>query len=250
MLPFRSRATEHLAMTTPTPKNTQATRLAYLRSQAGLTTREVAEKIGRTAPRITEYESDPNVKIKRPVLEKLALLFKVTPDFILYGQAGPPEHIRQMAQGVASDAGAPESSDEPYYIDLPFVPFTAYGSFVNGCRERRFMDLSTFRVLVRPGIDYKDAVVIEVKGNSMAPRYPDQSCHAVRPVSDGNWQYATGVHCISLRNEMFLIKRIKSNREGLLELSSDNNDEVMSIQLGDILCMWKVGECVYVPAED
>ena len=332
---------------TLTKPMTQANRLSALREQTGLTLREVAEIVGVSSQStLHNYESGAVTKIKRPILEALAKLYKVTPDFILYGEGGTPADVQQMSNAINASrvttgavpgkatnqaerlralrvragmsgataaeeaailAGRPVThfnvdkwerepnanihshvlralakiynstvgyiktgidtvdeelphqeplerllerfSDEDTVV-LPFVPFTAYGSFIMNCQDRQFNDLSTIRILRIDGLSYENAVVIEVRGNSMAGRYPDRSRHVVRPVSEGNWQYATGVHSISISNEMFVIKRITSNKDGLMILTSDSNGEQMEIQLGDILCMWKVGECVYMPAED
>ncbi len=193
---------------------------------------------------IYRYESDNKSKIRRSVLEKLAKVYKTTPEFIESGQ-----HPRPNTPGP-NDTVAFIDTSTLKFIELPFIIPAAYGSFLNSCHDRNFGDFDTISIIKQPGADYKGAVVLEVRGNSMAPRYPDRSCHVVRPVSDGNWQHALGVHAISLRSEMFLIKRIVSNLNGMLKLRSDSNGEEMEIQLGDINCMWKVGEATFMPAED
>jgi len=240
---------------TTSPKQNQATRLAYLRETLGYTVRQVAAAVGRSSSRITYWESDPNIKIKVDVLTKLAKLYKVTPEFILYGDAGAPSGYKEMEKVVAS-LREPSSfellgalEDLPY-VTLPFIEPAAYGSFANNCQDFNPEEFGTCNVLKIQGIDYKGAAVMEIKGNSMAPRYPERSRYVVRPVSSGNWQYAQGVHAISLRSAMFIIKRITNNKEGVLTLTSDNGGAEMLVDLGDILCMWKVGEAVYMPAED
>jgi transcriptional regulator with XRE-family HTH domain len=227
----------------------QALRLAYLRRQSGLTLREVGDKIGLSHSRIDAYESDPGVRIKMDKLRLLADLYETTIEYIETG-------IERKLQ-IVSEANEPSveivaqlADEDEEYEKLPFVPFSAYGTFAESCHDRQYDEYATYKVLRRAGIDYKGAVVIEVRGNSMMPRYPDQSCHVVRPVSNGDWQYAMGVHCISLRSPMFVIKRIVSNSNGVMKLRSDANGEEIAIELGDINCMWKVGEKVFEPAED
>jgi phage repressor protein C with HTH and peptisase S24 domain len=243
-------------MTTSSKQN-QASRLAYLRETMGFTVRQVGEAVGRSSSRVTNWESDPNIKIKNDVLEKLAKLYHVTPEFIRYGETGSPPPYREMARAVSA-IREPNSFEvvgpvtEQEYLELPFIGPLAYGSFAVNCQDFSPEDgsNSTYSVLKIDGIDYKKAVVLEIRGNSMAPRYPERSKHVIRPVSDGNWQYAQGVHAIALQSEMFLIKRIISNQDGILTLSSDNGGSTMTVTLGDINCMWKVGEAVYMPAED
>ena len=235
-------------MTSPTA--TQASRLSELRRKSGLSRDQVSEKLktygaeaSRTGVQIKRYEDDETIRIKQPVLLALAKVYRTTPDYIERG-------IQAKALINESTAEILGTQADLAHISLPFVRPAAYATFAANCQDYNPEELDTIRVLIRPGVDYRDAVVIEVRGNSMSPRYPDRSCYVVRPVKDGNWQYATGVHAISLRSAMFIIKRIISNKEGLLTLSSDNGGAEMSVELGDILCMWKVGEAAYMPPED
>jgi hypothetical protein len=232
------------------PTSTQATRLADLRRKSGLSRDQVSEKLktfgsaaSRAGVQIKRYEDDETIRIKLPVLVALAKIYRTTPDFIEAGVAIKALAVESTAEILGTKADMP-------YILLPFVRPAAYATFAANCQDYNPEELERINVLVRTGVDYRQAVVIEVRGNSMAPRYPDRSCYVVRPVSDGNWQYATGVHAISLRSAMFVIKRVTSNKDGVLTLTSDNGGDEITVQLGDILCMWKVGEAAYLPAED
>lgn len=234
---------------TATAEN-QATRLFELRRRSGLSLHQVAAKLmalggdaARSHAAIQRYETNPDVRLRRSVVVALAKVYKTTPDFIERGDEGKVPAMENTAEILGTKADMP-------YVTLPFVRPAAYATFAANCQDYNKSDLDTFQVLIRPGMDYSVAVVIEVRGNSMAPRYPDHSCYVVRPVSDGNWQYATGVHAVSLRSAMFVIKRITSNKDGVLTLTSDNGGDEITIQLGDILCMWKVGEAAYMPPED
>ncbi|MGI4871464.1 MAG: LexA family transcriptional regulator [Janthinobacterium lividum] len=236
-------------MTMTIEASNQATRIAELRRKSGLSLHQVAEKLNKLLPEgsrshatIQRYEKDDSIRIKKPVLVALAKVYRTTPEFIETGSTA-----KLQLESTAEILGTKEDLD---YVKLPFIQPAAYGTFGANCQDYQPGDYDTMRVLKRPGQDYNAAVVIEVRGNSMAPRYPDRSCYVVRPVSSGNWQYATGVHCVSLRSEMFVIKRITKNTDGVLTLTSDNGGDEITIQLGDILCMWKVGEAAYMPAED
>jgi transcriptional regulator with XRE-family HTH domain len=227
----------------------QALRLAYLRRQSGLTLREVGDKVGLSHSRIDAYESDPSIRIKMDKLRQLADVYETTIEYIETG-IERRMHLEAEVQVALDNLTAQLSADDEEHITLPFVPFSAYGTFAESCHDRQYEDYATYKILRRPGMNYKGAVVIEVRGNSMAPRYPDQSCHIVRPVPEGDWQYTTGVHCISLRSPMFVIKRIVSNSDNQLRLRSDANGEEIVVSVSDVNCMWKVGEKVYEPAED
>ncbi|TGE23498.1 LexA family transcriptional regulator [Hymenobacter metallicola] len=243
----------------PQTKSNQATRLAELRRASGMSQREVADSINKLGvkisyPRIGAYEADKDIQIKMPVLKALAKVYKTTIEYIERGETDPPKPsgANTEAQPVTSGLGGRIMGALQFmeYVSLPFIAYTAFGSFAENCRDPHYEEFRFVPVLKRPGLDYDNAVVIEVRGNSMAPRYPDQSCHVARPISDGNWQYATGVHGLSLRNNMFIIKRIISNKDGNIILSSDATSEQMEITLGDINCMWKIGEAAYMPSED
>lgn len=229
---------------------TQATRLTELRRLSGLTRDQVSEKLKqldpeakRTGVQIKRYEEDETIRLKRPVLLALAKVYRTTTDYIERGIQASSLPLESTAEILGTQADMP-------YISLPFVRPAAYATFAANCQDYNEEELERINVLIRPGMDYSKAVVVEIRGNSMADRYPDRSCYVIRPVSDGNWQYATGVHVVSLRSAMFVIKRITSNKNGVLTLTSDNGGSEMTIDLGDILCMWKVGEAAYMPAED
>ncbi|MCA8829401.1 LexA family transcriptional regulator [Hymenobacter pini] len=225
--------------------STRASRLIRLRDDADLTLEEAAAAIGMSRQTIYRYESDNKSKIRASVLEKLAKIYKTTVEYIETGRAATVK----PAPGLLDEFMFIDQNDAEF-IDLPFIEPKAYGTFSNSCHDRNYGDFATIRIQRRPGKDYTNAAVIEVRGNSMADRYPDRSQHVVRPVSDGNFQYATGVHALSLRSPAFLIKRIVSNVNGTIRLRSDSNGEEMEITLGDINCLWKVGESVYMPEEE
>jgi hypothetical protein len=104
--------------------------------------------------------------------------------------------------------------------------------------------------LAIPGINYSEAVALEIQGNSMSPRYPDQSRHLLFPVEDDYWQYATGVHAIWLKNKKMFFKRIISNKAGVLVLSTDSNGEQTTIELTDIAALYKAGQAIHLPPEE
>lgn len=241
-------------MTSLTTAANQATRLAALRRKSGLSLHQVADKLakamgedGRSHTSIQRWEKKEDIRIARPVLAALAKIYRTTPECIEHGEVTSTE-VPAPAKDSVKMLGR---MAEMEYIELPFIAPPAYGTFAITCQDfRPDDDQSTYFVLKIDGVDYSKAVVLEIRGNSMAPRYPERSRHVVRPVSDGNWQYAQGVHAIALKNEMFVIKRITHSQDGILTLTSDNGGASMTVALTDINCVWKVGEAVFMPAED
>ena len=105
-------------------------------------------------------------------------------------------------------------------------------------------------VLSLAGTDYQFAVVLEVQGSSMAPRYPEGSRYVLFPVSAEHWQYATGVHAIWLDSKKLLIKRIVSNKEGVITIKSDATGDQTTVELGDIAALWRFGQAIHLPPEE
>ncbi|MGI4735079.1 MAG: helix-turn-helix domain-containing protein [Janthinobacterium lividum] len=240
--------------------STQATRLTALRRQSGLSLHQVAEKLTkamdgarRSHTTIQRYEKDPEIRVSRPVLAALAKIYRTTPEYIEHGEAATPKEGMGFTDVGAEDAniiGIISRLNELDYVDLPLIKPSAYSAFAANCQGSRLKGFVPFYILKIPGVDYHDAAALEMRGNSMAPRYPEASQHVMRPVSHNNWQYAQGVHAIVLNSEMVVVKRITNNQEGIITLSSDNGGSTMSVALTDIKCMWKISETVYMPAEE
>jgi transcriptional regulator with XRE-family HTH domain len=214
-----------------------------LREKAGLTQTALAKQVGMTRAGISAIETGKN-GARATSLTLIASALGVDSNMLLKGASGG------TSATSLSTAAMLGGIDEQDYVELPFVGPSAYGTFAENCQDPHNEEFSTIRVLRVPGANYTKAVVIEVKGNSMAPRYPNGCRVVARSVSDGNWQHSTGVHALALRSHMFIIKRITANKEGNMELTSDAGGETMDITLADINCMWKIGEIVYIPAED
>ena len=105
-------------------------------------------------------------------------------------------------------------------------------------------------VMQLPGIEYSESFVLEIQGNSMAPRYPDGSRYVLSFVEDKHWQYATGVHAIWLKNKKLLIKRIGSNKNGMLMLQSDATGDQTTVEIARIEQMWRAGQAIHLPPEE
>ena len=133
---------------------------------------------------------------------------------------------------------------------MEFVPVRTYriavlGSFRAHCHEPMTEEDAQGEIMPWPrfpGIDYSKTRSVEVDGNSMAPRYPHGSFALIRPVDKGDWQHARGIHAVSTKTEMFVIKRIDDCENGVLVMRATNPDMPLTlrIELSDINCLWKV----------
>lgn len=160
---------------------------------------------------------------------------------------------KNPASGHGTNAKNLGNIHEHELIELPFVPVAAHATFAENCYDSiRREDFGTRKVMRIEDVDYRGVILIEIKGNSMGGRYSAGTIVMARPVPRERWHIASGVHAISIKNE-FIVKRIKDNGlsvDGKLLLHSDNQEYgSATVETEDIMCMWKVGEIVYAPAE-
>jgi transcriptional regulator with XRE-family HTH domain len=221
----------------PIPKEqSPEQRVKRLRNLKNLSQIEVAEQLGISEKTYRSYEIRmPKNPLK---LRQIANFFNTDEDYILYGTV--PQIV-------------PINDFEKDFIVLPLLACNALASFTENSLKTRnnIHSQTTFPVYRNKTTNYENACVVEVDGDSMEPKYPRGCKVLVRPVSDGNWQYSTGVHIISLKSEMVLLKRIIENRDNVLRIKSDNpsKPDELTVQVADIQCMFKVMEIVWSPAE-
>lgn len=218
-------------------------RLKELREKAGLTQEELGVKIGKSKTAISNIESGKN-GARMSTLDAIAKVLKVEIQDILSDRNALPK----LKGSSDKKNGQPvDESRHSLLIELPLIAHTDFSSFAQNCQTSSF---PTAPILLVPGHDYQDAAILEIRGNSMAPRYPERARFIIRPIAESSWAHAHGVHIIILKSELLLFKRITSNQDRVLELSNDAAGERIKVTLEEISCLWKVGEGVYYPAED
>jgi repressor LexA len=237
---------------TVSKKSTQATRLKYLREAANLTTREVAAFIGRSNSQVTRYESVDTADI-RDILEKFAKLYKVTADFILYGEDGPPQGVLEMRRQVAQ-LGIQPTPNPPFRyqaddIEVTFarrVPVAARATFAENLAEGSGMEEFEEVPIKNPTTELRrpGALEIEVNGDSMEPTLRSGWSVACYKVDKSDFKYLPGgVYAVVFGN-FFVIKRIKDNnllRDGTLTLHSDNErGGTLTVPGEELRGIWKV----------
>jgi transcriptional regulator with XRE-family HTH domain len=261
-----------MTSTVMTKKSTQASRLKHLREAANLSNREVAAYIGRSSSQVTRYESVATVDI-RDVVDKLAKLYKVTTDFILYGEDGPPEEVLEMRRQVSQAIEQSNIGTEPTLSftpsgnnarriklddinvrDVPVLPIRARATFAESYADDSYK-YEPEEMLAVVGIpdtkEFSDPLIVEIDGDSMDPTLKYGALYLATPVPRDDWQYmASDVYCFVYRSS-FVVKRVKDNtllKEGLLTLHSDNpNGGTITIRGQDIRAVWRVRWGVYVP---
>lgn len=217
-------------------------RVKYAREVLNIKQDEVAEKANIKRTALSKIENGKQ-EVPQVLLTFYNSNYGISAEWLLTGEGGIFKEDNGKILAKFS---------EVEFVELPFVPVRAYATFAENCYQSNFIGLETTTVMKVEGVDYNKAIVIEISGNSMGGKYTHGTRVMARQVPEGNWEYASGVHAVAVR-DMFLIKRITDNRltlENTLVLSSDNPDHgSIVVKRADINCMWKVGEVVYSPAE-
>lgn len=235
-------------------KSTQAARLKYLRETANLTTRAVGEYIGRSNSQVTRYESVASADI-REVVDKLAKLYKVTPDYILYGEDGPPANVAEMRRQVAQLGIKPMDELPLRYrtddIEVSFarrVPVAARATFAENLTEAGAGPMEEFEEVPiknpTPELRRPGALEMEVDGDSMEPTLMSGWSVACYPIPRSDFKYIPGGIYAVVFGNFFVIKRIKDNnilRDGTLTLHSDNDrGGTLTVPAEELRGVWKV----------
>lgn len=211
-----------------------------LRKALALTQGALGEKIGVSRAAISQFELGETLP-SRTTLAKLsqALAF----DLAEIWQASPN----------------PSTAADEHRL-LPFFPISAYPLLVStvdpALQDALHTVLVRVPVLWLPGVDYERAVVVEVQGDAMMPRYPHGSRYLIQVVTT-ELKYASGVHLFAFDRKTVLFRRIISNKNGVLTLRADATGEEMTFTIEELKdladkkqCMiCKLGQAVHLPPE-
>ncbi len=155
----------------------QAQRLTALRQQAGLTQREVGQRVGVSHSRINTYEKNPAARLKLPVLQALAQLYDCTPEYILQGRQAPavpsggPAKDRRNGKlvGAAGGLSSPVVVTDALTARerVLFVPVRAQAGYPQYFQDPAFVgELPSYSL---PGFTNGTYRIFEVEGESMYP---------------------------------------------------------------------------------
>ena len=238
-----------------------------LRKKLKLTQVQLAEMVGVSGAAISHFEKGTS-KPGFETLEKIsrALGFDSS-EFYVESKGGSTEEAemyRSYINALNAFRGRPKGKLSGFkrVVQIPFekeeyIYLNIYTSreFVDHILDPLPSDEHTFNkpkvgVLPLPGIDYSLATVIEIQGSSMAPRYTENSRHVLFEVGEEHWQYSMGVHAIWLKAKMLLVKRIVSNKEGVITLRSDATGDQTTVEIVDIVSLWRMGQAIHLPPEE
>jgi len=230
-------------MTSDTKPSAISVRVKELRTREQLSMQSFADRIGVSKSAVSLFEQGKN-NPKLDTLNRIVQEFGVSLEWL----TSHAEHSNSLSSKMDSD-GQKSKQTLDDIVALPFITYSDFPRFIQQCQAPEANAFPKVRVVQMPDHIYQDAVVLEIRGNSMAPRYPERSRFVLRPLAQQDWSQAQGVHAI-VTNNVLRIKRIISNLNGSLRLRSDANGEETEVVLTEVSCLWKVGEGVYYPAED
>jgi transcriptional regulator with XRE-family HTH domain len=215
-----------------------------LRKELKMTQAQLGEKVGVSGAAISQFEKG----LSKPSEESIYMLSEAL-----------GYNFRELWSQVSNPA---EAGDE--FEEIPFYPIGAY-PILNSFIDTDIIlspHATPFRnklpVLSLPDVDYTRACVFEIKGNNMAPRYPHGSRYVIIEVSPKEMKYATGVHLFLRKERPPMLRRIISNKAGLLTLRSDATGEEHILELDELINpiypgipqLYKLGQAVHMPPEE
>lgn len=224
-------------------------------------------------------------KLKKLTQSGLAEIVGVSGGAISQFESGvslpSPSTLQKLSEALDFDFTAfqemnrsPQETTE-ITMTMGFIPFSVYPWFenfgewygmwrrhreggVDDWRTWSIMKLNSHvtAVLRLPDINYDHAFVVEIKGNSMAPRYPHRSRYVAMLVDD--LKYSTGVHLFCFHAKSLFIRRITSNKDGVLTLKADATGEESTLRLDEVnklkeeglFMALKLGQAVHMPPEE
>lgn len=211
----------------------------------GLKQNRLAELIGVTPQSVTDWVKGRTLPDVRK-LQELARILGTSVDVLT--QLDEPESARSISRISRVKVDLSRTKN------LPLISIKGQASIVErsleGCQLQFIED---FYQLYLPDIelDEKKHVIVEVEGDSMEPDIKNRAKVLGASVASQNIKYESNAVFAVLYAERFVLKRVKTNdiiEKGRLVLHSDNDRYgPMSVDAGDIKCMWKILRIVDSP---
>jgi transcriptional regulator with XRE-family HTH domain len=218
----------------------QPERLKALRRKAGLNQQQVASYIGKSRSRLAIYETQPTLQIPYAVLQKLADLYKTTPDYIEQGtETIQPEST--LAEKVSGKNVRPlvVSIDSTGQENIVFVPVKAQAGYLLGYGDPEY--IQSLYACSMPGFTNGTFRIFEVEGYSMTNTLQPGDMVITRYVEDWNNLSSDNVYVVVAKNGI-CIKRIQNviDKAAGIVIQSDNPEFATDfIPVDDILEIWE-----------
>jgi transcriptional regulator with XRE-family HTH domain len=143
---------------------TQADRLKQLRRKAGLNQAQVAEMIGKSRSCVAGYETTAHAQIPYPTLQKLATIYRSTPEFIESGI----EKDGDLKDKISGKNLRPlvVTVDNHGNENIAVVPVKARAGYLLGYGDPEY--IRSLYTCSLPGFTNGSYRIFEVEGHSMA----------------------------------------------------------------------------------
>lgn len=175
----------------------------------------------------------------------LACYPQISADYLIRG-------IHPVLSKPETNAVIMTSDDDT--MEIPFVPIRFHATFAESYVDGSgTTDMEPFRIRKTVVKGHKNAVVVEISGNSMSPQLAHGAKVLAVPVNQSDWEYQSGGVYAVMYRDFFVVKRIRDNdliTRKYLTLHSDNpNGGNVTVPYHDIRGLWKIVTIVEAPVE-
>ncbi|MBD2703634.1 LexA family transcriptional regulator [Spirosoma sp. BT702] len=220
-------------------------RLKHVFDALGITIYQIAKELGENPSKFYNILNGRAKPSYDTIMSLLACYPQISSDYLIRGKLPILNSPEANARMVSADEDS---------LEVPFVPVKFYASFVESYADGSYgADTEMFRVRKAVMKGHKQAVVLEISGNSMSPQLAHGAKVLAVPVSETNWEYQSGGVYAVMYRDYFVVKRIIDNElltRKYLTLHSDNpNGGNVTVSLKDIRGIWKIVSIVEAPVE-
>ncbi|QJW92163.1 LexA family transcriptional regulator [Spirosoma taeanense] len=220
-------------------------RLKQVFDALGITIYQIAKELGENPSKFYNILNGRAKPSYDTIMSLLACYPQISADYLIRGT---------LPVLNSPEANAIITSTEDDTLEIPFVPVRFYATFVESYADGNGMrDAEPFRVRKSIVKGHKQAVVLEISGNSMSPQLAHGAKVLAVPVNESDWEYQSGGVYAVMYRDYFVVKRIRDNElltRKYLTLHSDNpNGGNVTVPLQDIRGLWKIVMIVEAPVE-
>lgn len=220
-----------------------------MRRELKWTQGELASKVGVSRAAISQFELGDTTPSPDTLAKLVEALGEVLEDYL--HEETLPDDLKHKHTSIK-------------FINIEsYELLTSFAKKLDAEAEPLFMAYSEFRIINIPyynNIDYDFGYIIEIKGNSMAPRYPHEAQYYMQDFSfnsDDEIKFMSGVYLFVFDNKEPFFRRVVSTNAGVLTLQADATGHRMDFEIQDLkqrvaknACLiFKLGLAIYMPAE-
>ena len=220
-------------------------RLKQVFDALGITIYQIAKELGENPSKFYNILNGRAKPSYDTIMSLLACYPQISADYLIRG-------ILPVLNSPQANAVMTVTDEDT--VEVPFVPVRFYATFVESYAEGiGTTDAEMFRGRKPVTKGHKQAVVLEISGNSMSPQLAHGAKVLAVPVNQSDWEYQSGGVFAVMYRDYFVVKRIRDNElitRKYLTLHSDNpNGGNVTVPLQDIRGLWKIVTIVEAPVE-